>query len=105
MSRGEPIELRDAVARVGRDLGIPDPAALTALVGAWPALVGPLLAQHSGVRSVRDGVGTISVDDPAWATELRYRADEIVERAREVCGTTVLSSIRVVVDTAGKSSF
>lgn len=105
MSSREPIELRDAVARVGRELGMPDPGALTALVEAWPNLAGPLLAEHSVVRSVRDGVCTIVVDDPAWATELRYRCDEMLERAREACGSGVVSSIRVVVDPAGKTKF
>ena len=32
--------LRDAVAAVGRELGMPAPDAFATLVGAWPAIVG-----------------------------------------------------------------
>jgi len=68
----EPVLLRDAVAAVGRDLGMPAPDLLESLASGWAAIVGDVLAPHTSVRSVRDGVCTVEVDGPGWATQLRY---------------------------------
>jgi predicted nucleic acid-binding Zn ribbon protein len=97
MSGREPVELRDAVAAVGRELGIPAPDALSALSQAWPEVVGAALVAHARVRSIRDGVCTIEVDGAGWATRLRYSEHELVERAGRCCGPGVVTSIRVVV--------
>jgi predicted nucleic acid-binding Zn ribbon protein len=95
--RDEPVPLRDAVAKVGAELGVPAPDALSTLTARWPDIVGPVIAAHASVRSVRDGECTIEVDGPGWATQLRYAANEVLERANEYCGGAVLTSVRVVV--------
>ena len=94
---GEPVPLRDAVAEVGRELGMPPPHDLGALANAWPEIVGDAVAAHATVRSVRDGVCTIEVDDPGWATQVRYAERQIVGRAETCCGPGVVRSVRVVV--------
>jgi len=95
--RDEPVPLRDAVARVGRELGVPAPDAFVTLEARWSDIVGPLVATHAKVHSVRDGECTIEVDGPAWATQLRYAANDVLARANECCGEAVLTSVRVVV--------
>ncbi len=95
--RDEPMPLRDALAAVGNEIGMPEPDALTTLVAAWPELAGPLLAGHSRVRSVRHGECTVEVDGPAWATQLRYLAADLIEAANERCGGPVVSTLTVVV--------
>jgi predicted nucleic acid-binding Zn ribbon protein len=99
---GDPVALRDAVTAVGRELGLPPPDALSALTDAWPAIVGEAFAAHATVRSVRDGVCTIEVDEPGWATQVRYAERQVVERARTCCGTGVVTSVRVVVATPSR---
>ena len=102
---GEPVQLGDAVAAVGRELGMPAPDALATLAGAWPEIVGDAVVGHATVRSVRDGICTIAVDGAGWATHLRYAERQIVERANRCCGPGVVTAIRVVVtgpDTAPK---
>jgi predicted nucleic acid-binding Zn ribbon protein len=94
---GEPVPLREAVAAVGRELGMPPPVDLSSLADAWPEIVGDAVAAHAAVRSVRDGVCTIEVDDPGWATQVRYAERQIVGRAERCCGPGVVRSIRVVV--------
>lgn len=93
----EPVLLRDAVDAVGRQLGMPTSDAFAQLAAAWPTVVGPQLAPHTSVRSVRDGVCTVEVDGTGWATQLRYAEQQLVERAAECCGAGVVTSIRVVV--------
>ena len=101
----ESVQLRDAVAAVGRELGIPASDAFAALTIAWPEIVGEALVTHAEVRSIRDGVCTIAVDGPGWATQLRYAEQQLVERAGRCCGPGVVTSIRVIVtspDTAAQ---
>jgi predicted nucleic acid-binding Zn ribbon protein len=93
----EPVPLRDAVAKVGAELGMPAPDVLSVLTAHWSEIVGPVVAAHARVRSVRDGACTIEVDGPAWATQLRYAANEVLGRANEHCGEGVLASVKVVV--------
>lgn len=97
MTERDPIPLRDAIAAVGRDLGLPAPDVLSTLARAWPELVGSTLAPHARLRSVRAGECTIEVDAPVWATQLRYLSDDLVRRCNEHCGALVVTSIRVVV--------
>ena len=94
--------LGESVAAVGRDLGMPAPDAFATIADAWPEIVGDALVAHSHVRSIRDGVCTIAVDSPGWATQLRYAERQVVERAERRCGPGVVSSIRVVVAGPGR---
>jgi predicted nucleic acid-binding Zn ribbon protein len=93
----DPVPLRDAVAAVGHELGMPPPGELGALARAWSEIVGDAVAAHTAVRSVREGVCTVEVDDPGWATQVRYAEQQIVVRAETCCGPGVVRSVRVVV--------
>jgi predicted nucleic acid-binding Zn ribbon protein len=95
--RDEPVPLGDALQAVGRELGLPPVDVVPTLVEQWQDIVGPAIAQHAEVRSVRDGECTIAVDGPAWATQLRYGSADLVNRVNERCGEGTVTSIRVVV--------
>ena len=95
--RDEPVPLRDAIAAVGRELGLPPADVVGALAEQWEDIVGPAVARHAEVRSVRDGECTIVVDGPAWATQLRYAATDLVRRVNERCGEGAVRSLKVVV--------
>jgi predicted nucleic acid-binding Zn ribbon protein len=97
------VELRDAIAAVGRELGMPAPDALGSLLAAWPEILGAELAAHADVRSIRAGVCTIAVDAPGWATQLRYAEHQVLEAAAGACGAGVVTSIRVVVSAPGRA--
>jgi predicted nucleic acid-binding Zn ribbon protein len=98
--RDEPRSLQEALAGVGRDLGLPDPQRLSTLLEAWPDIVGADLAPHAQVRSVRDGVLVVAVDDPAFATPVRYLETHVRDRAAQLVGRGVVQSLRVVVNRA-----
>ena len=59
------------------------------MFGRWEEAVGPALAAH--VRPVRLERGTllVEVDDPAWATQVRFLADDVRARLRDAVGVAV----------------
>jgi predicted nucleic acid-binding Zn ribbon protein len=102
--RDEPVPLRDALAIVGRELGVPSPHLVETLVARWVDIVGPAIAAHAHVRSVRNGECTIVVDGPVWATQLRYGSSDLIERVNERCGGGAVTSVKVVVAGPRKTS-
>jgi predicted nucleic acid-binding Zn ribbon protein len=95
----EPTHLRDALAAVGAELGLPRAGAVEALTAAWPTAVGTEVAAHARIGGLRDGVLTLVVDAAPWATQLRYREAELVRWANGITGPTVpVASVRVRVD-------
>jgi predicted nucleic acid-binding Zn ribbon protein len=91
------VVLRDAVARVGKEIGLPDPDVLTQVLARWAEVVGEEQAQHSQVRSLRDGVLTVEVDASVWATPLRYQENEVRAALARAVGGPVADRLRVVV--------
>ena len=59
----------------------------------WDQVVGPVIAQHSQVIGLRDGVMTIRADSAAWATQLTYLIPQlertIKERLQAACAAAV----------------
>jgi len=94
----DPVPLRDAIAAVSRQLGLPATDVVATIDAQWIEIVGAPIAAHAQVRSVRDGECTIAVDGPAWATQIRYAAGDLVARVNERCGEGSVTSIRVVVN-------
>jgi predicted nucleic acid-binding Zn ribbon protein len=97
----EPTPLRDSLAEVGAQLGLPEPGPLETLAERWSEIVGPTIAEHARVLTVRDGVLTVVVEAPAWATQLRYLEDDVVRRAAETVGAGVVRGVRVKVEGPG----
>ena len=91
----EPRRLRDSLAEVSADLGLPEPDALAVLVDEWESLVGPELAPHCRLTSLRDGVLRVTVDTAPRGTQLRYLEGELVERAASLLGPDVVRELRV----------
>ena len=97
MKRDEAVPLRDALAAVTRDLGMPANDTLQAVTDAWIEVAGPELAAHARVRALRSGECTIEVDGPAWATRARYLGSALEQAANRRLGGPVFASLKVVV--------
>jgi predicted nucleic acid-binding Zn ribbon protein len=92
-----PVPVGEALAAVGQELGLPASAALTAVVQGWDELVGPALAAHTTVRSLRGGVLTVAVDGGGWATQLRYLEADVLQHLAATAAGDAVQSLRVVV--------
>jgi predicted nucleic acid-binding Zn ribbon protein len=86
----EPRSVGESLGRVASSLGLA-PTLLT----RWPELVGEGLAEHTRPRSLRAGTLVVLVDDPAWATQLRWLEADLVARLGELLGTDQVQRIEV----------
>ena len=87
----------ESLDRVARRLGAPGARSLSAVFGHWDEIVGASVATHARPVSLRDGVLRVEVDEPGWATQLRYLAPDILRRCTEVAGPDVVVSVEVKV--------
>lgn len=101
-NRDEPIRLGDSLQQVVRELRPEGTAparasAIGGLFGRWEEAVGAAVAAH--VQPVKlDGTTlVVKVDDPAWATQLRFLEGTLRQRLAEVAGVDV-ARIEVRVD-------
>jgi predicted nucleic acid-binding Zn ribbon protein len=99
MTRDEhlPVSLHDALVELTSELRVAGPDAMSVVAAAWPELVGRELAPHVRLGTLRDGVLTLTVDDPAWATPLRYLESEIVATLTPRLGPGVVRAVRITV--------
>jgi predicted nucleic acid-binding Zn ribbon protein len=94
----EPRRLRDALAEVTAELGLPEPDAFRALATNWQEVVGDDLATHCRLQSLRDGILRVSVDSAPRATQLHYLESDVVDRASALVGSGVIRAVQVRVD-------
>jgi predicted nucleic acid-binding Zn ribbon protein len=94
----EPVPIGDALAEVGSELGLPDPAVLAVLHTRWTELVGENAARHARLRSLREGVLLVAVDAPQWATQLRYLEPDVLRQSAALVGPGTVRKMRLIVD-------
>ena len=91
----EPTRVGQPLDRVMRNLGGPRASTVRSVFDQWPQLVGDQLAAHARPVSLRDGVLVIGVDDPAWATQLRYLEVTLINQIAAAFGTAEVTAIEI----------
>lgn len=61
----------------------PEGHLLVKLLARWEAIVGTAVAAHARPVSLVGGLLTINVDQPGWATQLRYLEAELCRKCDE----------------------
>jgi predicted nucleic acid-binding Zn ribbon protein len=98
--RDRPRPVSEGIERVLRHLGAPSADVLTTIVTRWPEIVGEQIAGRAVPVTVHDGRLTIRVEDPAWASQLRWLEQEVVDRIGALVGRDVVNAIEVRVGEA-----
>jgi predicted nucleic acid-binding Zn ribbon protein len=81
--------------RSGPQSGRPSAATGSAgLFSRWEQLVGPEIAAHARPLGVRDGELVVVVDDPAWASQIRWLSHDLLVRIASTGGPS-LEGLRV----------
>jgi predicted nucleic acid-binding Zn ribbon protein len=97
--RWRPINEDRGPRRMGENLDrvVPGGRAFTMLLDTWSTLVGEGLAARTRPAALNGTTLVIAVDDPAWATQLRYLETDLLHRVAEALGGGVVTELRVVV--------
>lgn len=69
--------------------------------GEWQRIVGADLAAHTKPEAFEDGELLVSADSPAWATQVRLLAPDLLRRLGAELGHGVVSRVRVAGPGAG----
>jgi predicted nucleic acid-binding Zn ribbon protein len=93
----EPVGITTSLDSVVRSLRGPSRQAVGGLFGRWDEAVGEQVAQHVRPLKLEHGVLAVEVDDPAWATQVKFLTPTIVARLHDVAGVTV-TDLQVRVD-------
>ncbi|HEX9992122.1 MAG TPA: DUF721 domain-containing protein [Acidimicrobiales bacterium] len=89
------VPLGEGLDRALGDLGLPGARAVVAVFGRWEELVGEQVAAHASPVSIHDGRLLVAVDEPGWATQLRYLQADLLRRVADVAGEGVVTRIEV----------
>lgn len=92
----DPARLGDQVDALVADRGWKVDVNVGAVMGRWPAIVGPEVAQHSHPVTFEAGVLTVRTDSTAWATQLRMLSASLMERLAVEAGAGTVSELRIV---------
>jgi len=57
--------------------------------GRWVEAVGPAVAEHVAPVKVDGSKLVVEVDDPAWATQMRFLEATLKQRLAEVAGASI----------------
>lgn len=94
VDRDDPRPIGSSLDSLMRSLRGTDRREVGGVFGGWDDAVGPAIAAHVQPLRLRDGVLTVEVDDPTWATQVRLLHDDLLSRLEERTGV-VLSGLEV----------
>jgi len=92
---GGPRPVGAPLERLMHHLGAPKVETVRSLFDRWPDAVGAQVAAQASPISLKDGVLVVGVDDPAWATQLRFLEAELLGRLAAEFGADEVTSIEV----------
>ena len=95
---GPAMPIGTALDRLLRQRGMEDALVLGRVASCWEDVVGPEVARQVHPQLVRDGELLVSVDHPAWATELELAGSTVLSRLAQQLGDMAPQrlSVRVV---------
>ena len=79
----EPGLVGESLDRVVRSLGGPSARAVGSLFGAWPDIVGERMSAHANPVALHGSTLVVEVDEPGWATQLRFLEGDLKRRLAE----------------------
>ncbi len=93
--RSDPTPLGEALEGVIADRGWSTEVNVHLLLGRWPELVGPAVADHSRPESYDGGVVLVRTDSTAWASQLRLMAPQLLARLNDSLGQGTIRRLEI----------
>jgi predicted nucleic acid-binding Zn ribbon protein len=91
----EPVSLEESLDAVVRSLRGAGARATAGVFGQWADAVGEVVAAHARPAVLDQGRLVVEVDQPGWATQLRFLEQELLERLATVAGPGAVRSIEI----------
>lgn len=82
----DPQALDVSLEALARRYGLDGVRASAAVFAHWEEIVGPAMAEHVQPVRVEPEALVVTCDHPAWATQVRRLADQVLDRVAEECG-------------------
>jgi predicted nucleic acid-binding Zn ribbon protein len=82
----EPRLLDASLEALTRQLGLEGAHGFGRLFSGWPEIVGEAMAEHVHPVRIDASALVVTVDHPAWATQVRRLGDTLLDRASEYAG-------------------
>lgn len=98
-----PDQLDDLLPDLIADRGWGDRLQASAVVNRWEEIAGPELAKRCEAVRVAGGTLVVRAVDQTWATQLKYMTTQLVDRANQVIGRTVVHQLRITVGPLSQS--
>jgi predicted nucleic acid-binding Zn ribbon protein len=89
MNARDPIPITKSLDGVIRSLRGPGRREVGGVFGRWEEAVGDQVAAHVTPVKLDEGVLLVEVDDPAWATHVKFLTGTIIDRLHHVAGVTI----------------
>jgi len=72
-------------------LGAESTTAITGVFGEWPKIVGEQVAQHVTPIKLERGRLIVEIDDPSWATQMRFLEPQLIEKLNAATTSTIIA--------------
>jgi predicted nucleic acid-binding Zn ribbon protein len=91
----DPMLLGEQLDRLLADRGWEVDVAVGSVIGRWPQIVGPEIADHVQPVSFEHGVLTLRAESTAWATQMRLLTSMLLGRLEKEVGAGTVTEIAV----------
>lgn len=92
----DPHLLGDQLDRLMLDRGWQVDVAVGSVMGRWPQIVGPEVAQHCAPVTFEAGVLTVRADSTAWTVQLQLLESAIMARLEAESGKGTVTALKIV---------
>lgn len=91
----DPMLVGEQLEKLVADRGWEVDVAVGSVIGRWPQIVGPDIAEHVQPVSFDDGVLTVRAVSTAWATQMRLLTSALLGRLEQEVGAGTVTEIVV----------
>ena len=91
----EPVHLRSVLEQLLKDFGSPDITTVTSIIDQWEEIVGSDLATKISAVAISGSELIVRVDDPAWASQISWLENQLLDKITGLIGEEKITSIRV----------
>lgn len=92
----DPALIGDQLGQLLAERGWHADVAVGSVLGRWPEIVGPNVAEHVRPVTYEAGVLTVQADSTAWATEIRLLTSRLLGRIEQEAGPGTVSDLVVL---------